>query len=96
VVAFAFGLLHGFGFASGLAQLGLPKGEVPLALLLFNIGVEIGQLAFVAIVLLLERSFRIIEIHWPRLVEQLPGYVVGTLGAFWTIQRVAILLRGIA
>jgi hydrogenase/urease accessory protein HupE len=94
VVAFAFGLLHGFGFASGLAALGLPQGEIPLALLLFNVGVEIGQLAFVAVVVLLERSFRLLEIHWPRLVEHLPGYLVGTLGAFWTIQRVAILLRG--
>jgi hypothetical protein len=96
VVAFAFGLLHGFGFASGLAQLGLPKDEVPLALLLFNVGVEIGQLAFVVVVLSLERSFRLLQIHWPRFVERLPGYVVGTLGAFWTIQRVAILLRGLA
>jgi hydrogenase/urease accessory protein HupE len=96
VVAFAFGLLHGFGFASGLAQLGLPKSEVPLALLLFNVGVEIGQLAFVAVVLLLERSFRILEIRWPKLAERLPGYAVGTLGAYWTIQRVALLLRGFA
>jgi hypothetical protein len=96
VVAFAFGLLHGFGFASGLAALGLPQGEIPLALLLFNVGVEIGQLAFVIQVLLLERSFRILEIHWPTIVERLPGYAVGTLGAFWTIQRVAILLRGLA
>ncbi|MDH4182371.1 MAG: HupE/UreJ family protein [Betaproteobacteria bacterium] len=96
VVAFAFGLLHGFGFASGLAQLGLPKGEIPLALLLFNVGVELGQLAFVLTILLLERSFRVLEMHWPRIVERLPGYLVGTLGAFWTIQRVAILLRGVA
>ena len=96
VVAFAFGLLHGFGFASGLAQLGLPKGEIPLALLLFNVGVEIGQLAFVLVILLLERAFRQLEIHWPILVQRLPGYVVGTLGAFWMIQRVAILLRGVA
>lgn len=93
VVAFAFGLLHGFGFASGLAALGLPEGEIPLALLLFNVGVEIGQLAFVAIVILLERAFRILEIRWPLLVARLPGYLVGTLGAFWTIQRVAIMLR---
>ena len=96
VVAFAFGLLHGFGFASGLAQLGLPKSEIPLALLLFNAGVEIGQLAFVLLILLLERAFRLLEIHWPRLIERLPGYIVGTLGAFWTIQRVAMLLRGVA
>jgi hypothetical protein len=95
VVAFAFGLLHGFGFASGLAQLGLPKGEIPLALLLFNVGVEIGQLAFVIAILLLERAFRLLEIHWPKLALRLPGYLVGTLGAFWTIQRIAILLRGV-
>jgi hypothetical protein len=96
VVAFAFGLLHGFGFASGLAQLGLPKDEIPLALLLFNVGVEIGQLAFVLVILLLERSFRLLEIRWPLVVARLPGYAVGTLGAFWTIQRVAMLLRGMA
>jgi len=96
VVAFAFGLLHGFGFASGLAALGLPKGEIPLALLLFNVGVEIGQLAFVLLILLLERAFRLLQIHWPVLIARLPGYVVGSLGAFWTIQRVAILLRGMA
>jgi hydrogenase/urease accessory protein HupE len=96
VVAFAFGLLHGFGFASGLAQLGLPRDEIPLALLLFNVGVEIGQLAFVLLILLLERAFRLLRIHWPKFVERLPGYMVGTLGAFWTIQRVVILLRGVA
>ena len=95
VVAFAFGLLHGFGFASGLKALGLPEGEIPLALLLFNVGVEIGQLAFVLLVLLLLHSFRILEIHWPRPIERLPGYLVGTLGAYWTIQRLAILLGGV-
>jgi hydrogenase/urease accessory protein HupE len=96
VVAFAFGLLHGFGFASGLAQLGLPQDEIPLALLLFNVGVEIGQLAFVLVVILLERAFRILRVRWPLILERLPGYAVGTLGAYWTIQRVVILLRGIA
>jgi hypothetical protein len=96
VVAFAFGLLHGFGFASGLAALGLPKGEIPLALLLFNVGVEIGQLAFVLLILLLERAFRLLRVHWPRMLARLPGYLVGTLGAFWTIQRIALLLRGVA
>jgi hydrogenase/urease accessory protein HupE len=96
VVAFAFGLLHGFGFASGLAALGLPKAEIPLALLLFNVGVEIGQLAFVLLVLLLERSFRVLQVHWPLAVQRLPGYVVGTLGAYWTIQRIALLLKAVA
>ena len=94
VVAFAFGLLHGFGFASALASAGLPKHELPLALVSFNIGVELGQLGFIALVLALERSFRILEIRWPRWVEALPGYTVGSLGAFWTIQRVAILFGG--
>jgi hypothetical protein len=92
VVAFAFGLVHGFGFASALTSAGLPRADLPLALLGFNVGVEIGQVAFVLLVILLERSFRQLEIHWPRWVEALPGYTVGTLGAFWTIQRTAILL----
>lgn len=91
VVAFAFGLLHGFGFASGLRAMGLPQVEVPLALLLFNIGVEIGQLLFVLLVLLLERSFRTLEIQWPRVVQALPGYAVGSLGAFWSIQRIVMM-----
>jgi hypothetical protein len=94
VVAFAFGLLHGFGFASGLTAMGLPKAEIPLALLLFNVGVELGQLCFVFLVLLLERAFRILEIHWPRLVQRIPGYSVGALGAFWTIQRMYLLWIG--
>ena len=94
VVAFAFGLLHGFGFASALTSAGLPHSELPVALLSFNVGVEIGQLGFVLLVLLLERSFRALEIRWPRWVEAVPGYTVGSLGAFWTIQRVLILLGG--
>ena len=61
IVAFAFGLLHGFGFASGLSTTGLPQSEIPFALLMFNLGVEAGQLAFVLGVLLLERSFRALE-----------------------------------
>jgi hydrogenase/urease accessory protein HupE len=92
VVAFAFGLLHGFGFASGLSAMGLPKDEIPLALLLFNIGVELGQLAFVLLVVLLERAFRVLEVRWPLPLQRLPGYVVGTLGAFWTIQRTLVLV----
>ena len=65
-----------------------------LALLLFNVGVEIGQLFFVVMIVLLERAFRVLEVRWPRLVAQLPGYAVGTLGAYWTIQRTLILLGG--
>jgi hydrogenase/urease accessory protein HupE len=94
VVAFAFGLLHGFGFASALTSAGLPRHELPLALVSFNVGVELGQLGFIALILALERSFRILEVRWPRWAEAVPGYTVGSLGAFWTIQRVAILLGG--
>jgi len=94
VVAFVFGLLHGFGFASALTGAGLPRTDLPLALLSFNVGVEAGQLSLVGLVLLLERSFRILEICWPRWAQALPGYTVGSLGAYWTIQRVAILLGG--
>ena len=96
MVACAFGLLHGFGFASGLTTSGLPTAEIPLALLLFNVGVEIGQLFFVATFLLLERSFRILEVRWPVWTEVLPAYTVGGLGAFWTIQRVTMMIGGIA
>jgi len=92
VVAFVFGLIHGFGFASALTSAGLPRHELPLALLSFNLGVEVGQVSFVLLVLALERSFRQLEIRWPRWVAALPGYAVGSLGAFWTIQRVAILV----
>jgi hypothetical protein len=61
-------------------------------LLTFNIGVEIGQIAFVLLVVLLERSFRQLEISWPTWLARLPGYLIGSAGAFWTIQRTAILL----
>jgi hydrogenase/urease accessory protein HupE len=92
VVAFAFGLLHGFGFATAMTSAGLPRQDLPLALLSFNVGVEVGQLGFVALVLAMERSFRVLQVQWPRWVQALPGYVVGGLGAFWTIQRVAPLI----
>ena len=94
-VAFLFGLLHGFGFAIGLTAMGLPQPEIPAALLLFNVGVEIGQVGFVVLVLVLGRSFQTLEIRWPRFVERLPGYAVGSLGAYWTIQRTIVLLGGL-
>jgi hydrogenase/urease accessory protein HupE len=91
LVAFAFGLLHGFGFATALTEAGLPRGDLPLALVSFNVGVELGQLGFIALVLALEQSFRLLEVRWPRWAQALPGYAVGSLGAFWTLQRVALL-----
>jgi hydrogenase/urease accessory protein HupE len=92
IVAFAFGLLHGFGFASGLSQMGLPQSEIPLALFSFNAGVELGQLGFVAMVLLLNGSLRVLEVRWPRAVEFLPAYAVGGLGAYWTIDRLIVMV----
>jgi hydrogenase/urease accessory protein HupE len=87
LVAFIFGLLHGFGFATGLRATGVPAGELPVALLSFNLGVELGQLGFVAIILLLIWSWLRLEIVWPRWLARLPGYGIGSLGAFWAIQR---------
>jgi len=95
VVAFAFGLLHGFGFASGLNTIGLPTTEIPVALLLFNVGVEVGQLLFVLAILMFERFSRsLLNIRWPRWAEAVPAYAVGGLGAFWTIQRFAVMIGG--
>jgi hydrogenase/urease accessory protein HupE len=94
VVAFAFGLLHGFGFATALTNAGLPRSDLPLALVSFNVGVEAGQLGFIALFLALERSFRVLEVRWPRWAQALPAYTVGSLGAFWTVQRLAVLLGG--
>src|SRR5690606_27990687 len=65
VVAFAFGLLHGFGFASGLSTAGMARLAIPQALLWFNVGVELGQLTFVCLILALVRAFRVLEMRWP-------------------------------
>ena len=90
-LAFAFGLLHGFGFAGALSAAGLPAAHVPLALVSFNIGVEVGQLAFVALVALVALAVRKIGIAWPRRAELIPAYLVGSLGAFWLLQRISYL-----
>jgi hydrogenase/urease accessory protein HupE len=91
LVALCFGLLHGFGFASGLSTVGMPSAEIPLALLMFNVGVELGQLAFVVLMLLAWRSLRVLEFRWPRWAELLPAYSIGSLGACWTIQRTVMM-----
>jgi hypothetical protein len=91
LMAFGFGLLHGFGFASGLTALGLPPSEIPLALLMFNVGVEVGQLGFVALLLGLWGSLRELEFRWHPRLEAAPGYLIGTLGAYWMIGRMAVM-----
>ena len=89
LVAFAFGLLHGFGFAGALAEMGLPAGRIPLALLFFNVGVELGQLAFILTVfavLAAVRRLRFTGLRWSAL---LTPYAIGSLAMAWLIQRVA-------
>jgi len=88
IVAFVFGLLHGFGFAGALAEVGLPHNEIPLALLMFNVGVELGQLMFVAAILVLIAVLHGFRKQWPLWMRQLPAYGIGGLAAFWLIERV--------
>lgn len=86
-MAIAFGLLHGLGFAGALREVGVPTGDVPLALLAFNGGVEIGQLAFIAAVLLaIPLIHRLRLPAWSRWV---PVYVMGSLAALWCFERAA-------
>ena len=87
LVAFSFGLLHGFGFAGALAEVGLPQHAIPLALLFFNVGVEIGQLVFVAVVLAAGWAWRHSALPVPALWARACAYVIGTVSAFWTIER---------
>ncbi len=87
LVAFSFGLLHGFGFAGALAEVGLPDQAIPLALLFFNVGVEVGQLLFIAAVLSFGWVVRRAAIPLPRWWPRAVAYGVGTLAAFWVIDR---------
>jgi hydrogenase/urease accessory protein HupE len=89
IVAFVFGLLHGFGFAGALSDVGLPQNEVPLALLMFNVGVEIGQLLFIAVSLVVIMALGRLRREWPAWAQQVPAYAVGGIAAFWFIERVA-------
>lgn len=91
LMSFSFGLLHGLGFAGALAEVGLPQEEIPLALLSFNLGIEFGQIAFLASVLvaalpILGASHRI-----PAWLARAPVYAMGSLAAFWCIDRAASL-----
>jgi hydrogenase/urease accessory protein HupE len=96
VVAFTFGLLHGFGFAGALAQIGLPQTSIPIALLFFNVGVEAGQLLFIAsvfaVIALARRIARRIDL--PRLAWAwaVPTYAIGGIASFWVIQRIAAFI----
>jgi len=96
LVAFGFGLLHGFGFAGALADIGLPQSEIPVALLFFNVGVELGQLLFVAasicLLWLLRRLFSGVQLKNPETIALLPAYAIGTVAMYWLLERVAGML----
>ena len=97
IVAFSFGLLHGLGFASALSEIGLPEHAIPLALLMFNVGVEAGQLVFVAAMLAigtLGSKLRVPGEDW--LVSRALPYLIGSLAAFWTIERVLTGVLGLS
>jgi hydrogenase/urease accessory protein HupE len=88
VIAFAFGLLHGFGFAGALREIGLPQTDVPLALLTFNLGVEAGQLMFVAAVLLAYQGLRALYVVPAVAGRMTAAYGIGSIATFWLVSRV--------
>ncbi len=90
LMAAGFGLLHGLGFAGALAGIGLPQSDIPLALLAFNLGIEAGQLMLIAAALSFSALWRLAATPTfgsPALVRVLPAYVMGTLAAYWCLQR---------
>jgi hydrogenase/urease accessory protein HupE len=89
IVAFTFGLLHGFGFAGALSAIGLPEGHIPQALLFFNVGVELGQLLFIAVIITLIGSIGHVRLRLPRWATLVPPYAIGSVAMFWVIQRIA-------
>jgi hydrogenase/urease accessory protein HupE len=90
LVAGGFGLLHGLGFAGALTEVGLPQGEIPLALFSFNIGIEIGQLMFVAVALGLIALLRAGSRSWPAWAPTIPAYAIGSLAIYWFVERLAV------
>ena len=88
IVAFIFGLLHGFGFAGALAEVGLPQADIPLALLMFNAGVEAGQLLFIAGVIIIIHAWKHmtkLELTW---LPKATIYMIGSISSFWVFERV--------
>ena len=92
MIAFIFGLFHGLGFAGALSAIGVPQHEVPLALFMFNVGVETGQLLFIAVVLSLFKLLRRLPVTVPQGAWRVLPYGIGGVAAFWTIQRVMSFL----
>jgi len=89
LVAFTFGLLHGFGFAGALTEIGLPQADVPLALLTFNLGVEAGQLLFVGFVLLVTAAVSLLVSRPLARARTLAAYLIGISAMYWLVERLA-------
>jgi hypothetical protein len=85
-MASAFGLLHGLGFAGALAEVGLPSGDIPLALLAFNLGIEAGQIVFVLSVLTVTALGRPLGASL-RAFRWVPPYAIGSLATYWMLER---------
>ena len=96
LVAGVFGLFHGLGFAGALSEIGVPSHEVPLALLMFNVGVEIGQLLFVSVVFGMLTALRRLPLPTTSAARRFFPYAVGSVAAFWVIQRVAVAFQSLA
>jgi hypothetical protein len=92
LIAFIFGLFHGLGFAGALSEIGVPQHEVPLALFTFNVGVETGQLLFIAVVLSLIALLKRLPLTAPQGAWRLLPYSIGGVAAYWTIDRVVSFL----
>lgn len=93
-LAGGFGLLHGMGFAGALVETGLPQANLPLALLFFNVGIELGQIAFILVVVLFWALLRRPLGEWQRQLRPLPVYLLGVLSASWCIERGLEMLAG--
>jgi len=90
-VALVFGLLHGLGFAGALSQVGLPAGRIPLALFSFNVGIELGQLLFVVIVVAVRAAVGWIPMRWPKQIDLISTYTIGSLSAYWVFERTSVI-----
>jgi hydrogenase/urease accessory protein HupE len=91
VISFTFGLLHGFAFAGSLADIGLPPHNIPFALLLFNLGVELGQLLFVGVVFAFIGLLRLLPRRLPVWTRWLAPYAIGALSSYWMLERIHVL-----
>lgn len=88
LVSLSFGLVHGLGFAGALSEVGLPESDIPLALLMFNVGVEAGQLLFVGVVIIIREIIKRLPLRWPAESWRVLPYAIGGTASFWVIERV--------